>query len=160
LTMATIENPEQTVARPSSALANLSLGLRCPFARSVLASRSPLAGLSLALCSAFPLANASLVRIIDAFMLTSASFTSTNASLVLVSQMTRPLSTWSFVHANDALVSTNEAFILASYLIDSQMHACCAFCQQQLSSSKQVTAHFRQNAEGRSTLSDTLGGSP
>lgn len=104
--------------------------------------------------------NASLVRISDAFMLMNASFASTNAALVLVSQLTRPLSTGSFVHANDALVSTNEAFILTSYLIDSQMHACCAFCQQQLNSSKQITAHFQQNAEGRSTLSDTLGASP
>jgi hypothetical protein len=89
-------------------------------------------------------ANASLVSINAAFIRTNASFMSTNASFMLASELTSPQSSASFVRTSAAFMRTSESFILTSHLIDSQMLACCAFCQHQPSCSKQVTTKIRR----------------
>ena len=91
-------------------------------------------------CPPFVPANASFMRTSDAFMSTSASFMRTNAAFVLVSQLTRPLTTNPFIRMNESFMRTNASFTLTSHLIDLEIHNHCRFCNSPLSSTESITA--------------------
>ena len=96
---------------------------------------------------AFIRTNAVPVRTNDAFMSMSASLMRTNAALILVSQLTCPLSNDPLISTSDALVSTNASLALASHLIESQMPRYCHCCQHQLSSRESITGKIPENKE-------------
>jgi ribonuclease HI len=72
-------------------------------------------------------------------------FVRTNASFVLVSQLTRPLSNNPFIRTNASLMRTNASFILASHLIDPEMLKRCRFCNRPPSSTESITAKNPHN---------------